>query len=55
MRVIKKDVLNNHIKKLSEEKTFILVVKDNAYGFGIELLVELGMKHGIFMFAVKNI
>lgn len=55
LRKIKNEVLEGHLKSFFEEKPFILVVKDNAYGFGLERVIPLCQKVGIHDFAVKNI
>ncbi len=54
MRRIRKDVIEGNIKQLIAEKEAIIVVKDNAYGFGLELLMDCCKKCGVNFFAVKN-
>ncbi len=52
---IKKEIILKNIKRLLKTNNLMLVVKDNAYGFGIDLLVSLAKIVNVNNFAVKNI
>lgn len=54
MRQIRKDVIERNIKLLIAEKEVIIVAKDNAYGFGLELLMDCCERYDVNFFAVKN-
>lgn len=55
MRIIKEDVLIDNIKKIQKTNDMILVVKDNAYGFGICYMIHLAKQLNVNKFAVKSI
>lgn len=55
MRIIKEEVLIANIKKIRETNDLILVVKDNAYGFGICYMVNLAKQLHLSKFAVKSV
>ncbi|MDE7263924.1 MAG: alanine racemase [Anaeroplasmataceae bacterium] len=55
MRRIKEEVLVENIKKILKTNSVMLVVKDNAYGFGIHVVVPLARRLRIRSFAVKSI
>lgn len=52
---IKKEVILKNIKKLLQTNELMLVVKDNAYGFGINLIVSIAKMLNVKFFAVKSI
>ncbi len=52
---IKKEVILKNLKKLLKTNNLMLVVKDNAYGFGISLLVSLAKIVNVNHFAVKDV
>lgn len=55
MRKIKEEILEQNIKTILKTNALMLVVKDNAYGFGIERVVLLAKKLNVKDFAVKSI
>lgn len=55
MKVINETVLLNNIKRLQKTNPLMLVVKDDAYGFGMNRLVLLGEKLNITSYGVRNL
>lgn len=55
MRKIKEEVLIDNIRKIQKTNPIMLVVKDNAYGFGISSIVPIARKLRVKDFAVKSI
>ena len=55
MRYIKEDVIEDNIKQILLTNDLILVLKDNAYGFGLPLMVKLAKKYQLKRYAVKNV
>lgn len=55
MRVIDYSQIEENIKMIKKTNDIILVVKNNAYGFGINRIVEIALKNDITMFAVNKI
>lgn len=55
MRRVREEQLKSNLLKVKQNNSVILVVKDDAYGFGIDRIVQLSWKVGIDFFAVKNI
>lgn len=55
MRKIKEEILEKNIKTILKTNQLMLVVKDNAYGFGISRVVSLAKKLYVKDFAVKSI
>lgn len=55
MRLIKEDVIISNINKILANNELILVLKDNAYGFGLCYMVNLARKLNINEFAVKSV
>lgn len=52
---IKKEIILKNMKRLLKTNDLMLVVKDDAYGFGIDLLVSLAKIVNVNHFAVKDI
>ncbi len=55
MRSINEEVIESNLKQILLTNDLILVVKDNAYGFGLPLMVKLARKYNLNRYAVKNI
>lgn len=55
MKVIDYSQIEENIKTIKKTNDIILVVKNNAYGFGIKRIVEIALKNDIRMFAVNTI
>ncbi len=55
MRKIKVEVIKENLKKILKTNQVMLVVKDNAYGFGIDVIVPIATALHIRDFAVKSI
>ena len=55
MRMIKEDVIRGNIKRILKTNQLMLVVKDDAYGFGIERIVRIAKECYVKDFAVKSI
>ncbi|MDE6407746.1 MAG: alanine racemase [Anaeroplasmataceae bacterium] len=55
MQKIKEEVLEQNIRNILKTNRLMLVVKDNAYGFGITRMVPLAKKLRVKDFAVKSI
>lgn len=55
LRIINEDVLRKNIKNILKTNQVMLVVKDNAYGFGIERMVRIAKECHIRDFAVKSL
>lgn len=55
MRLINEEVIEKNIKMISQNNEIMLVLKDNAYGFGIERIIKIAKKYRIKNFAVKSI
>ena len=55
MRLINEEVIEKNIKMISQNNKIMLVLKDNAYGFGIERIIKIAKKYRIKNFAVKSI
>ncbi|MDE5546408.1 MAG: alanine racemase [Anaeroplasmataceae bacterium] len=55
MRQIKEEVLEQNIRNILKTNRLMLVVKDNAYGFGIHRIVPLAKRLRVKDFAVKSI
>ena len=54
MKVINETVLLNNIKRLQKTNPLMLVVKDDAYGFGMNRLVLIGEKLNITSYGVRH-
>lgn len=55
MRKIKEDILKKNILTILKTNKLMLVVKDNAYGFGIDRVVYIAKNLNVRDFAVKSI
>ena len=55
MRLINESIIKSNIERLKEKNEIMLVVKDNAYGFGICRVVNIARQLGVNDYAVKNI
>ncbi|MCM1131105.1 MAG: alanine racemase [Roseburia sp.] len=55
MHKIKEEILERNIRTILKTNRLMLVVKDNAYGFGINRVVSLAKKLWVKDFAVKSI
>lgn len=55
LRIIDYDIINSNIKDIKKTNEIILVVKNNAYGFGMDKIVSIAMNNGIKRFAVNDI
>ena len=50
------DIFRQHLKTINPQKNIEVaaVLKDNAYGHGLEIMSDLAMKNGIKSVFVKN-
>ncbi|MDE7214100.1 MAG: alanine racemase, partial [Anaeroplasmataceae bacterium] len=55
MRKIKEEILEQNIRNILKTNQLMLVVKDDAYGFGIDRVVPLARRLRVRDFAVKSI
>ena len=55
MRYIKEEVILKNIRTILKTNSIILVVKDNAYVFGICYMISIARKLGLKDFAVKSL
>ncbi|MBD5390991.1 hypothetical protein HDR67_03195, partial [bacterium] len=55
MRIINEDVLKKNIQTILKTNPLMLVVKDNAYGFGIQRMVRIAKECHVKDFAVKSL
>lgn len=55
MRRIKEEVIRQNIRKILKTNSVMLVVKDDAYGFGISTMIKLAKELYVKDFAVKSI
>ncbi|MDE7161979.1 MAG: alanine racemase [Anaeroplasmataceae bacterium] len=55
MYTIKEDVIRSNIKRILQTNSLMLVVKDDAYGFGIKRIVPIAIQCHVKDFAVKSI
>lgn len=55
LKIVDYDVIDRNIKKIKETNDIVLVVKNNAYGFGLEKIVNIAISNNIKRFAVNNI
>lgn len=55
MKTINYTKIRNNIKELSRNHKLILVIKDNAYGFGLLKIAKIAIEENISSFAVKSI
>ncbi|MDE7095558.1 MAG: alanine racemase [Anaeroplasmataceae bacterium] len=55
MRKIKEEILEQNIRHILKTNQLMLVVKDDAYGFGIDRVVPLARRLRVRDFAVKSI
>ncbi len=55
MRVIYKKAIYDKLMQIKKTNDVIWVLKDNAYGFGIEQMMKIALQADIHFFAVKSI
>ena len=55
MRIINNEVLRKNIQSILKTNAVMLVVKDNAYGFGICNVVNIAKAMHVRDFAVKSV
>ena len=55
VKIVDYDVIDKNIKNIKKTNEIILVVKNNAYGFGIENILKLALNNNINYFAVNDI
>lgn len=55
MRLINEEVITANIKRILKTNDLILVVKDNAYGIGLPVLIRIAKKLKLKEFAVINL
>lgn len=55
MKIIKYDRIEENLCAILKTNPLCLVLKNNAYGFGLESITELALKHHVESFAVNTI
>lgn len=55
MRYVDYDKIKTNLVNILRYNDIIWVIKDNAYGFGIDKMVEIGLSLGIDFYAVKDV
>lgn len=55
MKIIREEIIEQNINRIKQFNDVILVLKDQAYGFGLERVVKLALKQGLRFFAVRSI
>lgn len=55
MKIIDYNVIAKNIENIKKTNELILVLKNNAYGFGMENILNIGIKNNIYKYAVNTI